>query len=94
MLPNALTSPTPYGVNVDKQFTVENKGNEPLEFTIQPEYWFNIKDLTADKESRVDYIYEAKSDGMDVPYAWEDITTNYDSHQPLAYYNNLRDTVG
>ena len=31
---------------------------------------------------------------MDVPYAWEDITKDYDSHQPLAYYNNLRDTVG
>lgn len=94
LTPERLDITTPYGKNVDKQFTVENKGNEPLEFNIQPEFWFNIKDLTADKDSRVDYVFEALSDGMDVPYAWEDITKDYDSHQPLAYYNNLRDTVG
>lgn len=91
--PDRFDITTPYGVNVTKQITVENNGNEPLEFSIKPDFWFNIKDLVADNASSVDYIYEAKSDGMNVPFEWEDITQNYDSHQPLAYYNNVRDTV-
>ena len=36
LTPERLDITTPYGKNVDKQFTVENKGNEPLNSTFSP----------------------------------------------------------
>lgn len=90
--PEQIEVSTPYGVNVDKELTVSNGGNEPLEFGITPEDWFNVADLTADGEaSSVDYVFKANSDGDDVPFEWIDITSDYDSHQPMSYYLDKTD---
>lgn len=90
--PDRLDITTPYGVGVDRELTVNNGGNETLEFSIRPEDWFSVADLTADGEaSSVDYVFKAKSDGDDVPFEWADITSDYDSHQPLAYYLDQTD---
>lgn len=85
--PETVDITTPYGVNVEKTISVENEGNEILEFGVVPADWFSVDDLTADnKNTSVDYIFKSKSDGKDVAYDWVDITTDYDSHQPLSYY--------
>lgn len=90
--PEALDITTPYGVNVEKTISVTNSGNETLEFGILPDGWFKVDDLTAnDKETSVNYTFKSKSDGDDVAYDWIDITTDYDSHQPLSYYLDKTD---
>ncbi len=89
--PESLSAETPYGTNVKEQLTVTNKGDEPLTFALQPETWYKAGDVVADKNGKIEYEYESKSDGFDVEYDWKDITADYTEHMPYAYFADKTD---
>ena len=90
--PETVEVTTPYGVNVNKNITVKNGGNEDLKFTVEPDSWFTSTNLEADdKTSEIDYVYKSKSEGYDVPLDWQDITSDYDEHMPYAYFVDKTD---
>lgn len=83
---------TPYGVPVSSTVNVKNNGNETLKFSVTPNIWFGVSDLTADdKKSSIDYIYKASPENEDVKCEWFDITSDYTYHMPYVYFADVTD---
>ena len=90
--PEQVSVETPYGVNVDKDITISNTGDEQMRFEVQPADWFTFKDMTADdKTASVSYSYDSKQDGRDVDFSWVDITKDFTAHMPYSYFAEKTD---
>ena len=90
--PQTVTVNTPYGTNVSQTLTVNNAGNEALTFSVEPNDWLNLTDLTTDDNSSLGYEYKSKSDDDNVDYDWIDITSDPEAqHQDFTYYLDKTD---
>lgn len=87
LTPESFTETTPSGVALNKQLEIKNSGNEALEYTIVPNDYVTLADLSVDATSKLTYIYSASVDNEDIKYAWEDIETNgLGVHHKLSYF--------
>lgn len=85
--PEAIEETTAYGVNVNKEITVTNSGNEDLAFSVEPSPYFNMVDQVADANSSVDYRFKASTDYSDIKCDWVDLTKDEKAvHQDMLYY--------
>ncbi len=88
--PASVEITTPYGADVHQTLTVANNGNEPMTFSIAPDTWFTFEDVTP-ANTTTDYIYQSASDGYDVPFDWQDVTTDYTGHLAYSYFADQTD---
>lgn len=92
LTPQSIDETTPYGVNVNKDLVIANKGNETLKFSLEPSPWVNMLDQTTDINSSIDYICKSASDYSDIKYDWIDLTTDPAAvHQDMSYYLDKTD---
>lgn len=85
--PNSIAVTTDYKVDVEKEITVTNGGNETLTFKTEPNEFVSLLDYVADEQSKVDYVYKASGESDDVEYSWVDLTTDKEAtHQDIFYY--------
>lgn len=92
MTPESIEETTPYGVNISKELTVSNAGNEALEFNIEPSDIMDLSDLSADAGSSVDYVFKSGTDYEDIKCDWIDLTKDAAAeHQDLTYYLDKTD---
>ena len=90
--PESIDETTPYGVNISKELTIANNGNETLKFSVEPSLWVDMTDLTADENSSVEYISKSASDYKDIKYDWIDLTSDPEAlHQDMSYYLDKTD---
>lgn len=90
--PDALTLTTDCGTNLSKTLTVNNAGNEPLTFSIEPNDWFDLADLETETTAEIGYQYKSKTDYDEVEYDWVDITNDPEAtHQDFTYYLDKTD---
>ena len=90
--PDALTLTTDCGTNLSQTLTVNNAGNEPLTFSIEPNDWFDLADLETETTAEIGYQYKSKTDYDEVEYDWVDITNDPEAtHQDFTYYLDKTD---
>lgn len=90
--PDALTLTTDCGINLSRTLTVNNAGNEPLTFSIEPNDWFDLADLETETTAEIGYQYKSKTDYDEVEYDWVDITNDPEAtHQDFTYYLDKTD---
>lgn len=90
--PESIDETTPYGVNITKDLTIANNGNETLKFSMEPSLWVDLLDQTTDANSSIDYICKSASDYSDIKYDWIDLTTDPEAaHQDMSYYLDKTD---
>ena len=90
--PDALTLTTDCGTNHSQTLTVNNAGNEPLTFSIEPNDWFDLADLETETTAEIGYQYKSKTDYDEVEYDWVDITNDPEAtHQDFTYYLDKTD---
>lgn len=90
--PYALTLTTDCGTDIAQTLTVNNAGNEPLTFSIEPNDWFDLADLETETTAEIGYQYKSKTDDDNVVYDWVDITNDPEAtHQDFTYYLDKTD---
>lgn len=90
--PDALTLATDCGTDIAQTLTVNNAGNEPLTFSIEPNDWFDLADLETETTAEIGYQYKSKTDYDEVEYDWVDITNDPEAtHQDFTYYLDKTD---
>ena len=90
--PDALTLTTDCGTDIAQKLTVNNAGNEPLTFSIEPNDWFDLADLETENAGEIGYQYKSKTDYDEVEYDWVDITNDPEAtHQDFTYYLDKTD---
>lgn len=90
--PDALTLTTDCGTDIAQTLTVNNAGNEPLTFSIEPNDWFDLADLETKNAGEIGYQYKSKTDYDEVEYDWVDITNDPEAtHQDFTYYLDKTD---
>lgn len=90
--PDALTLTTDCGTDIAQPLTVNNAGNEPLTFSIEPNDWFDLADLETENAGEIGYQYKSKTDYDEVEYDWVDITNDPEAtHQDFTYYLDKTD---
>lgn len=90
--PDAFTLTTGCGTNLSQTLTVNNAGNEPLTFSIEPNDWFDLADLETETTAEIGYQYKSKTDYDEVEYDWVDITNDPEAtHQDFTYYLDKTD---
>lgn len=90
--PESIDESTPYGVNINKDLTITNNGNETLKFSVEPSLWVDMTDLTSNKNSSIEYICKSASDYSDIEYNWIDLTSDPEAtHQDMSYYLDKTD---
>lgn len=90
--PDALTLTTDCGTDIAQTLTVNNAGNEPLTFSIEPNDWFDLADLETENAGEIGYQYKSKTDYDEVEYDWVDITNDPEAtHQDFTYYLDKTD---
>ena len=90
--PDAFTLTTDCGTNRNQTLTVNNAGNEPLTFSIEPNDWFDLADLETETTAEIGYQYKSKTDYDEVEYDWVDITNDPEAtHQDFTYYLDKTD---
>lgn len=90
--PDALTLTTNCGTDIAQTLTVNNAGNEPLTFSIEPNDWFDLADLETENAGDIGYQYKSKTDDDNVVYDWVDITNDPEAaHQDFTYYLDKTD---
>lgn len=90
--PDALTLTTDCGTDIAQMLTVNNAGNEPLTFSIEPNDWFDLADLETENAGEIGYQYKSKTDYDEVEYDWVDITNDPEAtHQDFTYYLDKTD---
>lgn len=90
--PDALTLTTNCGTDIAQTLTVNNAGNEPLTFSIEPNDWFDLADLETETTAEIGYQYKSKTDDDNVVYDWVDITNDPEAaHQDFTYYLDKTD---
>lgn len=90
--PDALTLTTDCGTDIAQTLTVNNAGNEPLTFSIEPNDWFDLADLETETTAEIGYQYKSKTDDDNVVYDWVDITNDPEAtHQDFTYYLDKTD---
>lgn len=92
LTPESIDETTPYGVNISKELTIANNGNETLTFSVDPSVWVDLTDLTTDENSSVEYISKSASDYSDIKCDWIDLTSDPEAtHQDMSYYLDKTD---
>lgn len=92
LTPESIEETTPYGVNINKELTVSNAGNETLEFSINPSDMVEMSDLGTDLNSSVSYVFKSGTDYSDIKCDWVDLTNDASAeHQDLTYYLDKTD---
>lgn len=90
--PESIDESTPYGVNINKDLTITNNGNETLKFSVEPSLWVDMTDLTSNENSSIEYICKSASDYSDIEYNWIDLTSDPEAtHQDMSYYLDKTD---
>lgn len=90
--PDDLTLTTDCGTDIAQTLTVNNAGNEPLTFSIEPNDWFDLADLETENAGEIGYQYKSKTDYDEVEYDWVDITNDPEAtHQDFTYYLDKTD---
>ena len=90
--PESIDESTPYGVNINKDLTITNNGNETLKFSVEPSLWVDMTDLTSNENSSIEYICKSASDYSDIEYNWIDLTSDPKAtHQDMSYYLDKTD---
>lgn len=90
--PESINESTPYGVNINKDLTITNNGNETLKFSVEPSLWVDMTDLTSNENSSIEYICKSASDYSDIEYNWIDLTSDPEAtHQDMSYYLDKTD---
>lgn len=90
--PESIDESTPYGVNINKELTITNNGNETLKFSVEPSLWVDMTDLTSNENSSIEYICKSASDYSDIEYNWIDLTSDPEAtHQDMSYYLDKTD---
>ncbi|MEJ8767963.1 S8 family serine peptidase [Prevotella sp. HCN-7019] len=90
--PESIDESTPYGVNINKDLTITNNGNETLKFSVEPSLWVDMTDLTSNDNSSIEYICKSASDYSDIEYNWIDLTSDPEAtHQDMSYYLDKTD---
>ncbi len=90
--PDKVEETAAYGAPMSKTFTVSNKGNEPLTFSMQPSDWVTINDNTTDENSSMSYVYKSSTDYDDITCNWVDLTKDAGAaHQDITYYYDKTD---
>lgn len=90
--PDALILTTDCGTDIAQTLTVNNAGNEPLTFSIEPNDWFDLADLETETTAEIGYQYKSKTDYDEVEYDWVDITNDPEAtHQDFTYYLDKTD---
>lgn len=90
--PESIDESTPYGVNINKDLTITNNGNETLKFSVEPSLWVDMTDLTSNENSSIEYICKSASDYSDIEYDWIDLTSDPEAtHQDMSYYLDKTD---
>lgn len=90
--PDALTLTTDCGTDIAQKLIVNNAGNEPLTFSIEPNDWFDLADLETENAGEIGYQYKSKTDYDEVEYDWVDITNDPEAtHQDFTYYLDKTD---
>ena len=90
--PESIDETTPYGVNISKELTIANNGNETLKFSVEPSLWVDMTDLTSNENSSIEYICKSASDYSDIEYNWIDLTSDPEAtHQDMSYYLDKTD---
>lgn len=90
--PESIDESTPYGVNINKDLTITNNGNETLKFSVEPSLWVDMTDLTSNENSSIEYICKSASDYNDIEYNWIDLTSDPEAtHQDMSYYLDKTD---
>ena len=90
--PDDLTLTTDCGTDIAQKLTVNNAGNEPLTFSIEPNDWFDLADLETENAGEIGYQYKSKTDYDEVEYDWVDITNDPEAtHQDFTYYLDKTD---
>lgn len=90
--PESIDESTPYGVNINKDLTITNNGNETLKFSVEPSLWVDMTDLTSNENSSIEYICKSASDYSDIEYNWIDLTSDPEAtHQDVSYYLDKTD---
>ncbi|MDO4461980.1 MAG: S8 family serine peptidase [Bacteroidia bacterium] len=80
------------GTPLVKSLTIENNGNEPLVYSLQPCKMLSYTD-EVDANSKVSYLYKASVDNSDVTFDWVDIVTDGRGEQNNFSYYNVHDFV-
>lgn len=90
--PESIDESTPYGVNINKDLTITNNGNETLIFSVEPSLWVDMTDLTSNENSSIEYICKSASDYSNIEYNWIDLTSDPEAtHQDMSYYLDKTD---
>lgn len=90
--PESIDESTHYGVNINKDLTITNNGNETLKFSVEPSLWVDMTDLTSNENSSIEYICKSASDYSDIEYNWIDLTSDPEAtHQDMSYYLDKTD---
>ena len=90
--PESIDESTPYGVNINKDLTITNNGNETLKFSVEPSLWVDMTDLTSNENSSIEYSCKSASDYSDIEYNWIDLTSDPEAtHQDMSYYLDKTD---
>lgn len=90
--PESIDESTPYSVNINKDLTITNNGNETLKFSVEPSLWVDMTDLTSNENSSIEYICKSASDYSDIEYNWIDLTSDPEAtHQDMSYYLDKTD---
>lgn len=77
------------GSKLSKQLVVNNKGNEPLMFSLAPNNFISLTDIVSDHNSTINYAYKASVDYSDIEFKWIDIETTGEGKQyTLTNYLN------